>query len=238
MNFFTFDGKRSLDFGLFVEHFPVQYAPERKMEAISIPGRNGSLHYDEGAFESYTQIYECAFLDPNATACTAHAVKEWLYAPGKMKRLEDSYDQEHFRLATFAGPLDIENKLGRIGKCKVKFLCDPRCFLQIGENPIIFAENGTLRNNWFSTSPLILISGSGAGSITIDETTVQILEIGGALTIDCETMDAYRETDGIKENANASILADSFPALKNGDNAVCFSGGVTKIEIVPRWWEL
>lgn len=238
MNSFVFDGKSSLDFGLCIEHYPIQYAPKRKTEEISIPGRNGALHYDEGAFEDCTQIYECAFLDPYATAYTAHAVKEWLYTSGKRKRLEDSYDPEHFRLASFLGPLDIENKLGRIGKFKVKFQCDPRCFLKNGEDSIIFRGNGVLRNHWFDADPMILVYGTGAGSITIGATSLELLSIGGSLTIDCETMDAYRENNGSRENANAAIRCEKFPKLKNGDNPVSFSGGVTKIEIIPRWWEL
>ena len=238
MNFFVFDGKSSLDFGLYVEHYPIQYGAKRKIEEISIPGRNGSLHFDEGAFEDCTQIYECAFVDPDATAYTAHAVREWLYAPEKRKRLEDSYDPEHFRLARFLGPLDVENKLGRIGKCKVKFQCDPRHFLKNVDSPIGFSGSGTIRNHWFDAAPLILVSGTGPGAVTIGETTLELLEIGGTLPIKCETLDEYREMGGVRENANASIRAEKFPILKNGDTPISFSGGVTKIEIIPRWWEL
>ena len=51
-------------------------------------------------------------------------------------------------------------------------------------------------------------------------------------------MNAYRKKADGRGNANADIRAEKFPILKNGDNSISFSGGVTEIQIIPRWWEL
>jgi len=46
-NYFCFAGKRSTDFGVFVERFPTQEKPIRQVELVSVPGRNGSLRLDK-----------------------------------------------------------------------------------------------------------------------------------------------------------------------------------------------
>ena len=52
MNFY-YNGISCADFGLFVEHRPVQVFPKRIIESISIPGRNGSYPQDpEGGYDA------------------------------------------------------------------------------------------------------------------------------------------------------------------------------------------
>ena len=58
-NYFCFAGKRSTDFGVFVERFPTQEKPIRQVELVSVPGRNGSLRLDKGNYENVAVAYEC-----------------------------------------------------------------------------------------------------------------------------------------------------------------------------------
>lgn len=237
---FVFGSHSSRDFHLCVEKIPVIKMPARKMSRISVPGRNGDLHIDEGAFENYTQPYECYFHGPQAAPELAHAIKAWLASPGAYQRLEDTYDPAYFRRATYAGPMDISNILQRYGRCIINFDCAPQSFLKTGEQLLPFAAPGSLNNpTGFEAKPLIVVYGSGSGTVTIGDCTVTVREIRDQITLDCDLQHAYRQ-DGsaLPENANRCIYAPTFPVLGAGESVVSWTGDITHLEIAPRWWTL
>ena len=85
------------------------------------------------------------------------------------------------------------------------------------------------------TSRLIRVEYSGEGELHIGAYTVKLYDTAaGELTIDCETMDAYRGD----ENMNRLISCEKFPVLEAGSNAISWTGGITAVEITPRWWVL
>ena len=239
-NFFVFGGVATHELDMRIEHFPRQGSPARRRQTIHVPGRNGDLHYQENSFDNYVQPYECYFHGKHPTPKQAHALKAWLLRSGDYQRLQDSYDPEHFRMATFAGPLDVENILNKYGRCVVNFDCDPRSFLTLGELPVAYDAAGTIYNpTAFVALPLITVYGNGAGTVTVGSSTVKIHAMTGHLILDSELQNAYRQTgEGTPVNQNGQIYAPEFPELLPGDNLITFSGGVTKIEIIPRWWEL
>ena len=61
-----------------------------------------------------------------------------------------------------------------------------------------------------------------------------ILEKGGSLMLESEFQDAYRE----EQNKNNTISASAFPILEHGENAISWDGGITGIEVTPRWWTI
>lgn len=237
---FKFGNKATWDFDMHVEKFPAQNVAARKMQTVEVPGRNGALHFLQDAFGNYTQPYNCYFHSRIPAPAQAHAVKAWLLSSGAYQRLEDTYDPEHFRLAAFNGPLNIENILNRYGRCTVNFDCDPRSFLKSGEHALTFTSAGQLVNpTEFTALPLITVYGTAAGTVTVGTATVTINSIADPIILDCEHQNAYSQPgEGAPENKNGSIKAIPFPALAPGTNPVAFTGGITKIEIIPRWWEL
>lgn len=101
-NGFTFGKKSTWDFPIMkVEKYPSARGGIRKYQTYSIPGRNGDLHVDEGAFQNYTQPYECYYHTDMLTNEMAHAVKAWLLASGGYQRLVDAYDPTHYRLGNY-----------------------------------------------------------------------------------------------------------------------------------------
>lgn len=239
-NGFIFGDHSTVDFDMHVEKYPKQVTAKRKRTTISVAGRNGDLHIDEGAFENYMQPYECYFHGENVTPEMAHAIKAWLCSAGEYRRLEDAYDPSVFRLATFVGPMDIANVLNEYGRCTVNFDCAPQSFLKSGENTVSFASAGVLWNETqFTALPIITIHGTAAGTVTVGGVAVEIKAIADQITLDCETMNAYRQVaDGAPENMNSCIYAPEFPALKPGGNTVSWTGGITGVDIIPRWWTL
>lgn len=239
-NGFWFAGRHTSEFNMYVEKRPAQRTAERKRTAVSVSGRSGDLHYTEDAFKNYQQPYECYFHGPKPMPAVAHAIKDWLHGDGSYQKLQDAYDPECFRMATFVGPMDIENTLNKYGRCIVVFDCAPQCYLHTGQNAVTFRENGVLLNPTFRTAkPLITIYGTGPGTVTVGGRTVTINELADQLTLDCEMQHAYRKVgDAAPENKNGTIRAVPFPELGPRENLISWTGDITHIEIVPRWWTL
>ena len=237
-HYFRFGDRSTLDFNMHIEKLPTIKGPTRKRTAVPVAGRNGDLHYDEDAYSNYTQSYECYFHGKLPTAEQTHLIREWLTASGDYLRLEDTYDLAHFRMASFVGPLDVDNYFNKYGRCKVNFDCAPQSFLKSGENPVLMEQSGVIHNPTGKVSlPLIKVICYGDGSVIIGNKRVDIKSIDGAIYLDCETENAYSLNDGIMDNKNKDVYAKYFPCLASGDNSVVLLGGVVSVEVIPRWWE-
>lgn len=239
-NYFRFGEKSSQDFDMHIEKYPTIKGATRKRTTVSVAGRNGDIHLDEDAFTNYKQSYECYFHGNLPTPEQAHAIKAWLTASGDYLRLEDTYDSAHFRLAAYIGPLDVQNYFNEFGRCTVTFDCAPQWFLKSGEYPVEFTKAGTILNPTSKIAlPLITVFGTGSGAVKVGNISVTIKAIDGCVILDCDSEDAYSlADDGEKVNENEHIYAQDFPVLVSGENSISFSGGITKVEIIPRWWEV
>ena len=80
--------------------------------------------------------------------------------------------------------------------------------------------------------PLIRVSGTGAGNLYIGKYTVVIKSIDDYVMLDSDTQNAYKGTI----NKNSTISAPEFPVLEPGESGINWSGGITSVEIIPRWW--
>lgn len=228
-------GKTSDTLGVVVEHYPIRVVPERALTETEIAGRNGALVQYDGNWQNYTQEYE-VYISAEKTGLVraARAVAEWLSAPVGYQRLEDSYEPDVYRMAYYAGGQDIESILNRFGRATIEFVCKPQRFLKSGEAPKTFTEAGTLTNiTRMDALPVITVYGTG-GTVTVNDTTVEISEIEDYVVLDCELMDAYKGN----ENRNPYVSAADFPVLVSGINNISFSGGITSLEIVPHWWTI
>lgn len=235
---FTFNGRSSTEFGMIASGEGVHNAPERDLEKVSIPGRNGDLIRDNGRFKNIPISYPVAIFKDFAK--NADAAKAWLLADSGYHQLSDGYHPDYFRLAAFAGPIDFDMQLlNRIGQTTLNFDCKPQRFLFSGLDSIAFSAAGELNNDYFPALPLITVYGSGNGTINVGGTVVKIIGQVDTIVLDCDTQNAYHETaEGIKENRNSYISAAKFPSLAPGSNAISWTGGVERLEIVPRWWTL
>lgn len=229
------DGKCSSDVGVVVERYPNQNGPERRLEVIQVPGRNGDLVIDSGAYNNYAQNYEIYFnAGENHTPKQSRMVREWLQAPPGYRRLEDSYDPEFYRLAYFLGPAEIENIMNQYGRMIISFVCKPQRWRKDGETSCLLTVPQTIYNESFPALPLIKINGTGAGNLYVGNYTVKITSLDEYIMLDSETQNAYKGT----LNKNSTISAMEFPILQRGENPISWDGEITKVEITPRWWTI
>jgi len=140
-----FNGKSSADFGLIVEYYPESVHAARRGELISIPGRNGVIIREDGAYDTYSQTFQIWFRNTlnRDTFQTARDVAEWLLGASGFCRLEDTYEPEHFRLARFVGPLNVETVLKNHGRATLEFDVQPQRYLKSGETPLTFTGGST-----------------------------------------------------------------------------------------------
>ena len=232
----NFAGVSSDNLRIRVERYPVRVLPERSQTTTEVPGRNGALLMVDGNWNNYDQEYEIFIsAEKPGLVRAARAVAEWLEAPAGYQRLEDSYEPDVYRMAYYAGGQDIESILNRFGRATISFNCKPQRFLRSGEVAKSFSAAGTLTNiTKFDALPLITVYGTGAGTLTINDNTVSISDIDEYVVLDCELMDAYKGT----ANKNGTVTLLEFPVLTPGENSISFTGGVTSVDIVPRWWTI
>lgn len=232
---FMLDGTDSLECGIRMQA-PLEIGAAKPIyEKIQIPGRNGTLIFDTGAFENRKAKARCFALSLDNVINKINEINRFLLSAKGYRRLETPEDSAHFMLAKVSNSAKISQRMLKLAQFEIEFDCKPQRFFKSGEAEITVRSGDTLSNPYgFPASPLLQIDGAGSGSITIGEKTIQILNLESNLTIDCETMNAFQ---GI-HNKNADIKAYEFPILEAGENEISFFGGITSLKIVPRWWEV
>lgn len=239
MGWFKFDGKDSREFGLQIEHIPVIPTPERILNEFSVPGRNGVLHYDTGSFSNVTVEYECWFRAYDRQRIVpelGRRINGWLLGNGFGYRpLQDSYSPDFVRMAIPAtGAGEIVNRFMLHGRCTVAFNCKPQQFLLSGLLPMTISSGTVLSNHFhFPALPVIEVTGTGAGTLTIGDLQIELTGLSGTMSIDCERGNAYNA-----DNVTLKLDGGAFPSLPPGDTQISWTGGITAVRITPRWWTI
>lgn len=232
-----YNQRSSREIGLEVETFPSYQTPRRSYEKIHIPGRNGDLLIDTGSWENVTRSYEVSIGSYKRYYYEmANAISEWLHSSLSYSRLEDSYEPDYYRLAVYLEEVSISNIFNHGGKATLDFDCKPQRFLKSGDFPIELTGQTTIQNpTGFPALPIITVYGTGSGTLVVGGYTVKISNIGNQIVIDSEIQDAYLNTT----NKNSVIsVPNGFPRLDAGLTTIGFSGGISKVEVVPKWFTL
>lgn len=229
------NGVSSDDVDVIVQFYPKRKVPQKRIEKVSVPGRNGDLIYFDDSYENYEQEYDIALsADLFDLQKSARKAANWLLAPRGYCKLEDTYEPDIYRYAYFAGPIEIENFLNQVGTTTITFNCKPQRYLRIGDNPVSMTNGQSITNfTAMDAKPLIQISGTGAGVLIISGREITISSLSD-LMIDCETMNAYWGTT----NLNNTITCTEFPKLVPGSNTISWTGDIDTVTIFPRWWTL
>ena len=236
MGIVIFNGISSQDLHIQVQTEPDYDFPEKDYEVTHVPGRNGDIVIDQGSWQNVSRKYNLA-MDAVKISYTEVAAKlvQWLHSASGYARLEDSYEPDFYRMAMYKDSGSISNIYNKAGQIEVEFTCKPQRYFKSGEVADIFTTSTEYRNPTdFPAKPLIKIHGSGSGVVGIGTYTVTINNILDGMIVDSEQQDTYKD----HTNCNSRVSIAEYPKLVSGNNAISFSGGVTSIEIIPRWWTL
>lgn len=206
-----------------------------RLETVSVPGRNGDLHYYDGSYENRSAEVGAYVYAPEDVKTKFGKINEWLFGAFGYRRLETNDDSTHYMLARVANGATVEARINKIAPFRLEFDCKPQRFLRSGEQAFTVSTNGTYTNpTIFSARPLYKLTGTGNGSLTIGAYSADFMGIDGYLYYDAETENAYKGST----NQNAKVYAPSGLPFGGGDQIVNITGGITSVEILPRWWEL
>lgn len=230
-------GTSNKDVGMIVEHYPSIVFPNRKQEVQKVPGRNGDIVISDGSFENYEQQYS-VFMDSKnlgGLEQTIPKVADWLLGNEGYHRLEDSYFKDFYRMAYYSGGSEFISVLNEYGQGTLIFTCAPEKYYKSGENLIEVEKGQVLRNpSTFAALPLIIVTGSGSGTLYFNDSTLTISSIQTSVTIDTKLHKAYNGT-----TSRNSTITGYYENLKLGKTTeISWSGGVTGLSIIPRWWTI
>ncbi len=226
----SFDGISSEDYGLVVTEAEPANVPERDVTMVDIPGRDGLLSVDNGKYKNVTVAYGVAGRYPGDMA----EFLEKIASVRGYAKLTESIFSDSFRMARLSGGIGVDMVGRTAARAGLTFDCKPQRFLNSGEVVQTFSAAGSLINPTGQEAlPLITVHGSGSGTASVGGVTVTISQITDGMIIDSENKNVYKGTNNLN-----SKMSGPFPTLPAGTSGVAFTGGVTGVDIKPRWWKL
>lgn len=178
---FTYDGESSLDYGVYLTGEGVFNAPERAVEMVEIPGRNGAYALDQGRFQNISVTYRAGMVDYSESdfATRISDVRNWLCSKVGYKRLEDDYNPNEYRMALYMSGIKVEHDDLQTGEFEITFDCKPQRYLTSGETAVTVTDGDTITNpTLFASSPLLAVEGYGTIKFNRSEIELENVTIG------------------------------------------------------------
>ena len=170
----TFDGETSASYGVQILGEGVFNAPERAVEMINIPGRNGAIVLDQGYYENIEVSYPATIIADNTEdfAAGMAAFRNFLCSKTSYCRLSDDYNPDEYRMAVYKSGLDVDEKVLRVGEFDIVFDCKPQRWLTDGEQEVVVEDGDEVVNpTLFDADPKFAVEGHGTfqvGDYSID----------------------------------------------------------------------
>lgn len=259
VRYIVFGGVSSYDFGAVADGSQSYVIPDRDIQTISIPGRNGDLTIDNKRYLNVEIVYTLYF----GSSLRMDMYKQALSSIFGYQRLEDSKRPEEFRIGRLKSAVSsVSGVESRHGKLTLTFDCKPQRFLKIGEVPTVITGHGTLKNPTGLTAyPLIRMQATkytelddifldffvGDCKVGVDAAFLPgaANQTNGVLFLDCDTKDVYfnEPNETLPERVEPAwsltrITNYKFPELGAGETEVSFSEWTGTLTIWPRWWTL
>ena len=207
------------DLGVIVKINSVPQANKR-YENVVVPGRNGSLYFDEDAYDEDAKVELTLYkLDVNQDF---RKINEWLNNI-KDNRLSLYKNGLCYHVnKVIHNPIEYESKT--IHKTKVTFICDPYLYdinnadVEVSENFDIFCNGNE------GSDTLFKVYGNGNIMITVNGQDMIIKDVSEYVEVDSNLMQV-RNKDGTSKDWDT--LGD-FQTLNYGINNISLSGNIEK----------
>ena len=236
--YLSFAGKSSKDFLLYLSGPGVYDSPAADVESTSVPGRNGDIITENARtgrrrYQNVDIKYKAFFF--NGLPAKTAAVKAWLLSPIGYQKLQDTYDPDFFRMAVCKDALEFDVTAQKAAEMELTFNCKPQRWSVDGQRVIRLDGRSTLKIPFaFPAQPIFKVYGDSGGELYVGEEKITIHSIKDYVLLNCETHNAYNASGF----CNETILSDDFPELPEGKTQIAWTGGITAVEVTPRWWTL
>ncbi len=227
MSEITFKGTTASSKSVTVLKYPEIVKPTLRVETVKVPGRDGELTLS--GMPSYeAMVLECECMVPSVDKISAAAA--WLTGRGDLVLGNDptyAYDAQVIDEIRFEKIL--RGHAHR--RFTVPFLCQPLKKKAATEPNIELTAPGMVVNiGHVPSRPLIKIEGSGNVVLAVGAYSLSITGISTSILIDSDLGMATNGT--VNESYKVS---GEWPLLVVGNNAVGWTGTVSKVTITPRW---
>lgn len=164
-NSLMFGGIDSADYGIFISGEGVFNAPERAVEMIKVPGRNGAIALDQGRYENIDIEYPSGTFgaDQADFRVKLRQFVSALKAQVGYQRLSDTYHPDEYRMGIFIEAVEVEPaNINTAGEFKLIFNCKPQRWLTSGEEDTVVSSGDDVINpTLFDAEPKFAIEGYG-----------------------------------------------------------------------------
>ncbi len=240
LNWFSFKGKKSTDFGVRVELLPPITLAEERVKFKSAVGRSGSIEQTEGdaVFEDMVLTIECYI----ESLDNLNGIAAWLFGYGDL--ILPNRPGGHY-VGRVIGKIEMERviKAREVRRFFVDFRVEPYFYLddsaiiESTETSFAITNPGSV-----ASAPRITIYGHGDIQLAIAGQSIYLQRLEDGIILDTHLMDALT-LDGA-QLANGHVSGD-MPTIPPGVSTVAWlplefeddnnPGTVTRIVIEPRW---
>lgn len=221
-----FDGEDSRDYGVYITGEAVYNAPERDVEMIAIPGRDGAFALDKGRFENIEVKYPAGIV-ANNEADFAEAISDFrnfLCSKIGYCRLEDGYNSDEYRMAIYKSGLEVSPTQLMTGEFELIFECKPQRYLKTGEDAISVDSGDVVTNpTLFASSPMMEVEGYGTIEFNGSDIEIENITYGDIISAQASSVPAKNATitlQGEFENGDAISVPSISVRGKNTSNNI------------------
>lgn len=216
-----FDGEDSRNYGVYITGEAVFNSPERDVEMISIPGRNGEYARDLGRFTNIEVTYPAGLFGVDE-ADFADAIADFRNMLGSRVgycRLEDDYNPGEYRMGVFKAGLEVTPANLKSGEFTITFNCKPQRFLTTGETAVEMTSGDTITNpTLFESRPMLQVWGYGDIDMGGQPVSLSNVYVGNIIISNGGTDDGYHNQ-----------LTPDYTMVNTGDTLAI---GVSTVEII------
>lgn len=160
-----FGGVDSSDYGIYITGEGVYNAPERAVEFVSVPGRDGDIAIDQGRFSNIQITYPSGTFGKTQEEFreAVSAFRNAILSLRGYQRLEDTYHPDEYRMAVYTAGLEVSPAhYGTAGEFGITFECKPQRWLNCGDYPSPVQSGQIVENpTLFESKPVLLSQGYG-----------------------------------------------------------------------------
>ena len=170
MNYFIFKGINSKDKDIIINKMPSIIKPERKIDLIEVPGRNGTLHIDEEVYKTTVIQIECTLLKRE----TLREIMAWLDGEGELIL---SNEPDKFYKATIINQIDYSGIVNIIHTFPLQIELQPFLYsneIYIKKYNNLSKFNINIPDATAKMKPIIYLTGSGKINLNINNEIITI----------------------------------------------------------------
>ena len=220
----TFGGDQSGKYGLYISGAGAFNAPQRDVEMVTIPGRNGAFSLDHGRFENIEVTYPAGIFgtDDNDFAQKVSDIRAWLCSKKGYVRLTDEYNPNEYRMAVYKSGLEVSLAELKAGEFDLVFECMPQRFLTSGATAVTITNMTPVFNpTLFNSRPLFEVDGYGV--ITINGEDIEIMSESLGFVV----ISPHGTINKPKGTSATFTISPSLDVLNTGDTVEVRGGQLT-----------